>query len=113
VIVVTVVFGMAAWVASAKAKGIAEDAAFAIWDLRLSEKEAAAQIDMDLAQASRQLTGAQRLDYAKWCELDGWELAFTKRRADRSGGYSVHEDGIVATALAELTRLLDRKATAA
>lgn len=105
-------FGAMAWAANALAKSIGEDAAFSIWDLRLSLKEAAGQIDMDVAQASRQVNGLERFDYARWAALDGFEAAFADRRARRNGGYSVHRDGVVAQALDLLRAIVGRQEAA-
>lgn len=104
--------GMAAWVANALAKEIADAATAAMHDIGLSLKEAAAQMGKDIALASRELSGERRLDYASWATLDGWEAAFARRRAAQNGGYTVIDDGVVATALAKLTRILDERVSA-
>lgn len=105
--------GAAAWVANAIAKSIAEDSTLAVRDLGLSQKEAAGRIDLGIASACRQLAGQERFDYARWAQLDGFELAFAKRRAARSAdGYLVMDGGLVAAALEKLSRLVDPEVAA-
>lgn len=107
IIALSVLSGMAAWAANETARGIAADAYGAVWDSGLTLKEAAARVGLDMAAASRQLTGVERFDYARWATLPGFEAAFAKRRAARSHTYTVIEDGLIERALSTLTRLLD------